>query len=311
MLSTIENEFAETLKKEFNAPKGYCFYDTALGFFHEIPNVIDDPDLIDIKKTEVTIQENSLGNLVVVNLFAKMTVPGKKIVSYVLEKWVTQLRYPCAHIDDIRLCKTTSGFDLQVLTVAEISACSVRFNIIENSSQTNDIDCPNVFEVKEYAPFNLRFVGGYNDQMRNQRHFIELVASELNLDPKIEYVINFYELDSEEDVLNQQATNKTRLHGFCQKLNDGGYLIIIRKSCSVAQQMMTICHELLHVKQMQEGRLQVENDGYLWEGKSYPINLEYLERPWEQEVISMQLEFTKKMVELFSSELELIEALIP
>lgn len=45
----------------------------------------------------------------------------------------------------------------------------------------------------------------------------------------------------------------------------------------------TLAHELKHIEQIQSGRLQVEEDHYVWEGNRYPKSLPYGEHPWESE----------------------------
>lgn len=53
-------------------------------------------------------------------------------------------------------------------------------------------------------------------------------------------------------------------------------------------QGLTICHELIHVKQFIEGRLKVVQGGIEWEGEYYPTSVPYEERPWEIEAESME-----------------------
>jgi hypothetical protein len=66
------------------------------------------------------------------------------------------------------------------------------------------------------------------------------------------------------------------------------YLIVI-KSQSLAGIGATLAHELVHVKQMAQGKLRkISKTHTMWSGKRYTKSTKYLDQPWEQQAFSMQ-----------------------
>lgn len=69
--------------------------------------------------------------------------------------------------------------------------------------------------------------------------------------------------------------------------NDNGRFIIALKGCSnnklaLEQSGITLAHELVHIKQMLNGKLNMNNDGFImWCGKQFSNDYDYLSRPWE------------------------------
>tara|TARA_R110002050_G_scaffold293927_1_gene451111 strand:- start:92 stop:526 length:435 start_codon:yes stop_codon:yes gene_type:complete len=44
-----------------------------------------------------------------------------------------------------------------------------------------------------------------------------------------------------------------------------------------------ISHEALHIKQMEDGRLEAVEGGFMWDGEFYPDTMDYNLRPWEKD----------------------------
>lgn len=63
-----------------------------------------------------------------------------------------------------------------------------------------------------------------------------------------------------------------------------GYVITLNIGRSVMDTAVTLCHELVHVKQMIAGKLK---DGNIWCGKDY-TGKPYMDQPWELQAFSRQ-----------------------
>lgn len=98
--------------------------------------------------------------------------------------------------------------------------------------------------------------------------------------------------------------------------DDGRYRFYIEvdEDVPLTRQAVTICHELIHVQQFLNGRLQygkyvcsmtdletgeemqsVIDKGLVWEGKFYPCSTEYKQRPWEVDAKSRQIALANKV----------------
>jgi hypothetical protein len=51
---------------------------------------------------------------------------------------------------------------------------------------------------------------------------------------------------------------------------------------------ITLAHEMVHVRQLAKGILQVENGKKFWKGKRYTKRTKYLDLPWEQDAFAKQ-----------------------
>ncbi len=86
----------------------------------------------------------------------------------------------------------------------------------------------------------------------------------------------------------------TNTWGICSPMdfdykNHREFEILLNRKISKKKQLITLCHELVHLKQYARNELRdTDRKGILWLGKQYSIsekfNLkEYLSRPWEAE----------------------------
>lgn len=69
------------------------------------------------------------------------------------------------------------------------------------------------------------------------------------------------------------------------------FFITISSKISLKSQLTVIAHEMVHVKQFVSGALMKEHsDTFQWKGQACKDihHLDYLDRPWEQEALSMQ-----------------------
>ena len=51
---------------------------------------------------------------------------------------------------------------------------------------------------------------------------------------------------------------------------------------------LTLAHEMVHVRQMAKGILQVKSGKNYWKGKRYTKRTKYLDQPWEQDAFAKQ-----------------------
>ena len=81
--------------------------------------------------------------------------------------------------------------------------------------------------------------------------------------------------------------------GYCNGLEDEDYVIEISSNINTSDMVETIFHELVHVKQIIDGRL--DEDGRTWKGKTYDTTkTPYKELPWEIEAFRLQRLMTKE-----------------
>lgn len=76
------------------------------------------------------------------------------------------------------------------------------------------------------------------------------------------------------------------------------FFITINSKLSLKSQLAVIAHEMVHVKQFVHGELiKEQHHAYQWKGRLCQNihHLDYLDRPWEQEALSMQ----HKLIDLF------------
>ena len=84
------------------------------------------------------------------------------------------------------------------------------------------------------------------------------------------------------------------LYGYAIKRDDTTYTIQINKNLSRRKQLITLCHELVHVKQFCKGQLgdSIKIDGSIytvWKKKTFSEDdLLYFFTPWEIEAAGME-----------------------
>lgn len=71
----------------------------------------------------------------------------------------------------------------------------------------------------------------------------------------------------------------------------GGYIVTLTATNkrSLKDLTITLCHEMVHVKQMATGLLKSVKGGHTWAGKFYSAKkTKYLDMPWEIQAFSKQ-----------------------
>lgn len=77
------------------------------------------------------------------------------------------------------------------------------------------------------------------------------------------------------------------------------YNLLLRSDIGAASVLPIVCHEMIHLKQMYNGQLQIVNKSFKWKGKDYPNSMPYFDRPWEMEAVQEQRKIENKVKELY------------
>ena len=82
-----------------------------------------------------------------------------------------------------------------------------------------------------------------------------------------------------------------RMLGMTRKIAPNTYMIDLNGFYDSTRLERTIIHELVHVLQMQEGRLEVHAEHILWLDQPWKFNTPYTKRPWEIEATKATREY--------------------
>ena len=112
----------------------------------------------------------------------------------------------------------------------------------------------------------------------------------------------FFNLDELEDIsVEVNFTDDCDNEGGCAgDINDGDFLIEVKKDLPMREKMITLMHELVHMKQhiSLEMKYDISNDETTWQDKKF-LNcyIDYWDRPWEIEAHGRQLGLFIRWVE--------------
>ena len=110
------------------------------------------------------------------------------------------------------------------------------------------------------------------------------------LDRAVSFAVDFLELDV--DLLIEFESLKKHQCGFCD-YDEDEVVITIAKRLSVQEMIVTLFHEMVHVKQYADGRL---GPAGIWLGKKYECAYDQL--PWEIEAHEMEKVMMEKFGEI-------------
>jgi len=65
-------------------------------------------------------------------------------------------------------------------------------------------------------------------------------------------------------------------------------LVVLKPRRNPIELGVTLAHELVHVRQLAKGIMQVTARGKKWKGKFYSGRTPYLDQPWEQDAFARQ-----------------------
>lgn len=84
-------------------------------------------------------------------------------------------------------------------------------------------------------------------------------------------------------VLKKNLLDDRGIFGECWDNDYHAYNIVIDKNLSYKNKLVTLAHEMVHVKQFARGQLKFGCGKDKWLGKAYPIDMPYNKLPWEKE----------------------------
>jgi hypothetical protein len=65
------------------------------------------------------------------------------------------------------------------------------------------------------------------------------------------------------------------------------YIVVVKPQRKLKDIGFTLCHEMVHVRQLAKGILKNKGNGVnIWAGKRYGKKTKYLDMPWEQEAFA-------------------------
>jgi hypothetical protein len=80
------------------------------------------------------------------------------------------------------------------------------------------------------------------------------------------------------------------------------YVVLLKKYARMTtdnyvNQLTSLCHEMVHIKQMVKGTLRTNAKGNrVWRGKVYSKKTKYLDMPWEVDAFSKQELLTRRVM---------------
>jgi hypothetical protein len=119
---------------------------------------------------------------------------------------------------------------------------------------------------------------GFGRQRAQVARLSKRVMAELGIDVEV--------------TIRRHRASREDLHGFAYYFNDKHGLLVF-KSCPNEMLDEVVAHELVHIKQTLDGRLEFDPErqefkwlGELWDQKRLD-EVKYTERPWEAEAYSL------------------------
>lgn len=109
------------------------------------------------------------------------------------------------------------------------------------------------------------------------------------IDSAVSFAVSYLDLDV--DFVIEFDTLKNNQCGYCD-YDEDEVIVTIAKRLSPKEAIKTIFHELVHVKQYSEGRLE-HGSPQIWEGTAIEDSYENL--PWEVEAFNLE----EKMISTF------------
>jgi hypothetical protein len=80
---------------------------------------------------------------------------------------------------------------------------------------------------------------------------------------------------------------KCDAYGYCLMTdNHKTFELEIRKGMNLYDLISTVCHEMVHVKQY--FRKEMDDESMRWKSRQLPLEVEYMDRPWEKEAFRME-----------------------
>jgi hypothetical protein len=94
-----------------------------------------------------------------------------------------------------------------------------------------------------------------------------------------------------------RIANECEGMGMTVPLNGLDSYVVVVKPMKLKDLGLTLAHEMVHVRQMSKGILQIVNGINYWCGKRYTKKTKYLEQPWELDAFARQEIIFRKAIE--------------
>ena len=94
-----------------------------------------------------------------------------------------------------------------------------------------------------------------------------------------------------------RIANECEGMGMTVPLNGLDSYVVVVKPMKLKDLGLTLAHEMVHVRQMSKGILQIVNGINYWRGKRYTKKTKYLEQPWELDAFARQEIIFRKAIE--------------
>lgn len=111
------------------------------------------------------------------------------------------------------------------------------------------------------------------------------------IEEAIAFVSEYYDIDGINIYIEPRRSLLKTLNQAGNMIYEGDndYAISIDITQSLKEIFITTLHEMVHVAQFFTGKLSYgENMGHMFDGKFYPKDVEYRQRPWEIEAHKME-----------------------
>jgi len=129
----VSIEYATTLNDYGFTTNTDDLYDTITAYVYEINGVLFDEDSPFIAdKSETLRQPNNLNSLVHCTLPLKAGGNISEALSYLIAKWYQWLRQSNPILENIESIPCDEGTRIRILTIAEYTACTIEFKIIQH-----------------------------------------------------------------------------------------------------------------------------------------------------------------------------------
>lgn len=117
----------------------------------------------------------------------------------------------------------------------------------------------------------------------NVEELIEYLATALEIDTKAELTLMY-----NDKLLNQLSKGDVEYSALLQNPIPNQYILFVKTDVSGLQTI--ICHEMVHLKQYDSGKLKMSQDckTVWWNGEKFDATSEYNNREWEVEAFSLQ-----------------------
>ena len=148
-------------------------------------------------------------------------------------------------------------------------------------------------KVKSYTPVNHDVTGGRRKQKELVHSIVDTMAYRI-LGPRMARAV----------YIEFQIISNLNADGWCEWMDDNirprEFCVQLRKEQEYPSMILTVVHELVHVRQMARSELYEiyrPKQMQVWRGKRLRKKLPYSKQPWEREAFRLQERYAREYVE--------------